>query len=369
MTVRTLHTLALILGATLLTIACGGGSENGSPVGPSPAGPGAGASGATIRGTVSGGGAAEVRSLGAGLGGVKVSVEGTDLSETTNNSGAFMLQGVPPGRVRLLFQGAGTSGMVDLNDVGQAETIALSVVVTGSSLELESEARTTGSEAQLEGKIVSINYPGRTLVVGATSVSVPGDVEITNGYRLLAFTDLIVGARIHVKGTKNGDAITASRILAQQTGLENVRLNGTVSDVAGTCPDRTFKFGSTAIAVNRSTIFVQGSCAQIQGGLTLEVKGLRRPDGSILATQVKFNKQDDEDEEEEEEAVPVEFSGSISGLSGPCPARRFMAGGREVQTTGATNFLTPCATLVNGQTVAIKGKQTGNGKVIATEVK
>ena len=43
--------------------------------------------------------------------------------------------------------------------------------------------------------------------------------------------------------------------------------------------------------------------------------------------------------------------------------------GREVQTTGATSFLTPCATLANGQTVSIKGKQTGNGKVIAREVK
>jgi hypothetical protein len=65
----------------------------------------------------------------------------------------------------------------------------------------------------------------------------------------------------------------------------------------------------------------------------------------------------------------VEFSGTISELSGPCPARRFMAAGREVQTTGATNFLTPCATLANGQTVAIKGKQTGSGKVMASEVK
>ena len=366
MTARSLHTLALV-GVALLTLACGGGSESGSPVGPSPAGPGGGSSGATISGTVSGAGAAQARALGSGLGGVKVSVEGTDLSATTNANGAFMLNGVPPGLVRLLFQGSGASGTVDLNEVTQSETIAISVVVNGSSVELESEARTTGSEAQLEGKIVSINYAGRSMVVGTTTVNVPEGVEITNGYRLLDFTDLIVGARIHVKGTRSGETITASRILAQQTGLDSVTVSGTVSDVAGTCPDRTFKFGSTAIAVNRSTHFVQGSCEQIADGLKLEVKGLRRPDGSILATQVKFNKKDDDDEDEE--GVPVEFSGTISGLSGPCPARRFMAGGREVQTTGATTFLTPCATLANGQTVTVKGKQTGNGKVIAREVK
>jgi hypothetical protein len=365
MSLRPLHTLALLVGATVLTVACSGGSDSGSPAGPSPAGPGAGASGATISGTVSGGGAAQNRSLGAGLGGVKVSVEGTDLSATTNGNGAFTLNGVPPGLVRLLFQGNGASGAVDLSGVSHSETIAISVVVNGSSVELESEARTTGSEAQLEGKIVSINYDGRSMVVGTTAVTVPEGVEITNGYRLLAFTDLIVGARVHVKGARSGETITASRVVAQQTGLENVTLNGTVADVAAACPDLTFKFGSTAIAVNRSTIFVQGSCEQIQNGLQLEVKGLRRPDGGILATQVKFNKTDGEDEE----GVPVEFSGTISGLTGPCPARRFMAGGREVQTTGATSFLTPCATLANGQSVAIKGKQTGNGKVIASEVK
>ena len=366
MTARSLHTFALLVCATALTVGCSGGSDSGSPVGPSPAGPGAGPAGATISGTVSGGGAAQARALGTGLGGVKVSVDGTDLSATTNGNGAFTINGVPPGLVRLLFQGGGASGMVDLNEVSQSETIAIAVVVNGASVELESEARTTGSEAQLEGKIASINYPGRSMVVGTTTVTVPDGVEITNGYRLLAFTDLIVGTRIHVKGTRTGETVTASRILAQQTGLENVTLNGTASDVAGTCPDRTFKFGSTQFAVNRSTIFVQGSCEQIQNGLTLEVRGLRRPDGSVLATQVKFNKKDDEDDED---GVPVEFSGTISGLSGPCPARRFMAGSRDVQTNGATNFLTPCATLANGQTVAIKGKQTGGGKVIAKEVK
>jgi hypothetical protein len=363
-----LRKLSIAISALVLTIACGG-SESGSPSGPSPAGPGSGSAGATVSGTVLGpGGSAAVRTHGAGLGGVKVSVEGTDLSATTNANGDFSLRGVPPGLVRLLFQGAGATGSVELNDVAQSQSISISVVVNGPNVEVESEARVTGSEAQLEGKIASVDYAGRKLVVGTTAVIVPQGVEITNGYRLLELTDLIVGARIHVKGTKSGDTITASRILAQQTGLDTITLSGVVSDTAGACPDATFRFGSTAIAVNRSTLFVQGSCALIKSGVTLEVKGLRRPDGSVLATQVKFNKNGDGDDDEDE-GVPVQFSGVISGLSGPCPARKFIAGGRDVQTTGSTTFLTPCATLANGMTVAIKGKQTGSDKVIADEVK
>ncbi len=368
MTLRHLRSLSAVLAFLVLTVACGG-SESGSPAAPGAveSGGSSATSGATVSGVVSGSiGGAQVQALGAGVGGVNVTVEGTDLSATSGDNGAFTLKGVPPGLVRLRFQGGGVSGTVDLNDVDASESISLQVVLNGSSVELESEERVTGSQAQLEGKIVSTNYAGRSLVVGTTTVNVPEGVEITNGYRLLELTDLIVGARIHVKGTLAGSVITASRIIAQQTGLDRVTLSGVLSDLGGACPDATFKFGSRAIAVNRSTIFVQGSCADLKAQAALEVKGLVRPDGSVLATQVKFNKKDDDDDDD---GKPVEFSGTISSLSGPCPARKFSAAGREVQTTGATSFLTPCATLANGQTVAIKGKQTGNGKVIASEVR
>jgi len=367
MTLRHLRSLPSVLAFLVFTVACGG-SESGSPAAPGTVDSGGSSptSGATVTGVVSGAtSGAQVQALGAGVGGIKVSVEGTDLSATSGANGAFLLKGVPPGLVRLHFQGGGVSDTVDLNDVDASESISLLVLLNGSTVEVESEERVTGSQAQLEGKIASTNYPGRSLVVGTTTVNVPEGVEITNGYRQLELTDLIVGARVHVKGTMAGSAITASRIIAQQTGLDRVTLSGVLSDLGGACPDATFKFGSTAIAVNRSTKFVQGSCADLRAQAALEVKGLVRPDGSVLATQVKFNKKDDDDED----GKSVEFSGTISSLSGPCPARRFSAAGREVQTTGATSFLTPCATLANGQAVAIKGKQTGSGKVTASEVK
>jgi len=367
MILRHLRSLSAVLAFLALTAACGG-SDSGSPAAPGTveSGGSSATSGATVSGVVSSAiGGAQVQALGAGIGGVKVSVEGTDLAATSNATGAFTLKGVPPGLVRLRFQGGGASGTLDLNDVDASTSISLLVLLNGSTVEVESEERVTGSQAQLEGKIVSTNYVGRSLVVGTTTVNVPVGVEITNGYRQLELTDLIVGARVHVKGTMAGSVITASRIIAQQTGLDRVTLSGTLSDLGGACPDVTFKFGSTAIAVNRSTIFVQGSCADLRAQAALEVKGLERPDGSVLATQIKFNKKDDNDDD----GKPVEFSGTISSLSGPCPARKFSAAGREVQTTGATSFLTPCATLANGQAVAIKGKQTGNGKVIASEVR
>jgi hypothetical protein len=363
-----LRAITLIVSALMGTFACGG-SDGRSPAGPTPTETGNPASpapvaGATITGTVTSGVVAEVRALGAGVAGVKISVSGTELSTTTSAGGGFQLRGVPPGLVRLLFETPGASGSLDLADVSQTEEISLSVVVGASTIELAGEERVNGSQAQLEGKVVSANYAARTLVVGSTTVVAPAGIPITNGFRDLELEDVIVGARIHVKGSRSGDAITATSIMVQQTGLERVTVSGVVSDVVGACPDVTFQFGSLALAVNGSTIFVKGTCSDLQSGVTVEAKGMRRTDGSVLATMLKFKSAGVDGPDKS-----VELSGAVSGLSGSCPARKFQLAGREVKTNGATTFLTPCDTLINGQTVEVKGKEAGDGKVTASQVK
>jgi len=117
---------------------------------------------------------------------------------------------------------------------------------------------------------------------------VPSTASITDGFRAFDFSDLVVGARVHVKGTKSGSTITATRIEVQQSTLEKVQVSGTATDFGGTCPNRTFKIGSQAVAVNDSTIFVHGGCSDLANDVNVDVKGLRRPDGSILATQLKL---------------------------------------------------------------------------------
>ena len=376
-----LRAIALCLGLAVATAGCGG-SDSPLPAGPTPtegAGPAPAPApgpslGATVSGTVTDRASAQAFALGqvqllAGMAGVRVSVDGSDLTATTGPGGAFELRGVPAGRLRLRFDAPRASGMLEIADVSQTETITLTVVVSGSAVELESQQRETGSQAQLEGKVLGANYAARSLVVGTTTVMVPEGTPITNGNRDLDLIDVIVGARVHVKGARTGDTLTATRVMVQQTGLARVSLSGNLSNLGGACPDATFRFGSTTIAVNSSTMFVRGSCGALAGGLPLEVKGLRRADGSVLATMVRFTGDPDDDDEEGEGGGLVDVSGAISGLGGSCPARTFQAGGRQVRTTGATAFLTPCATLANGQTVQVKGRATGNGTVVASEVK
>ena len=361
-----LRAFAPTIVALLLATACGG-SDNPSPVAPSGPGgeaPAPSTSGATVSGTISAGSTGQLQAMAvthtvnAAIAGVTVSVDGTNLSTTTGPGGTFELRGVPPGHVRLRFQGAGASGTVELDDVSETEQIELTVVVNGSTVELESQERVTGSQAQLEGKVLSVDYGARTLVVGTTTVMVPEGIPITNGNRALELVDVIVGARIHVKGARSGDTITATSVMVQQTGLERVTVSGVVSDLGGACPTATFKIGSQAIAVNESTNYVQGACGDLASDATVEVKGFRRTDGSVLASMLKFTSKGNK---------TVQVSGVISQLGGSCPARSFHIGDREIKTTGATVFVTPCASLADGQAVTVKGKAAGK-KVTASEV-
>ena len=95
---------ALIVGALVFTAACG--SDSPSPVGPSPSesntpgpAPAPSTGGATVSGTVSGAGQAglqaSVRLLGAGLAGVTVGVEGTDLSTRRDRTGRLSCVACP----------------------------------------------------------------------------------------------------------------------------------------------------------------------------------------------------------------------------------------------------------------------------------
>lgn len=360
--------LGPLLALVVLFAACG--SDNGSPVAPGEVpGPG-GSSGATITGTVSAGAVSAVRTAGAGLAGFKVVVSGTDLTATTGSGGSFTIEGVPPGHVTLEFRGSGVTGGLELESVGAGERIVLTVLVSGSgTIELAGQQRVTGQQAQLEGKIASLDRPARTFVIGGTTVLVPEGIPITKGFRALDYNDLVTGARVHVKGTYEGDTLVASRILVQQTALDSVKMTGAISAVTGPCPDATFELNGVLVNVNASTIYVQGSCAALVDGQTVEIKGLRREDGTVLATMVKFKKSSgDDDDDDGSGTQTIEVTGVISGLRGPCPAVKFQLDGRLIHTTGATAFSIPCGSLADGQTVTVVGKLTGSGMVIASRV-
>jgi len=318
----------LALFICVLAAACGSSTPK-SPTSPETAGPASTPSaspvppstpaGATISGLVSSGAVTSMAGASpmgvSGLSGVTVTVSGTSLRTMSDGNGHFMLTGVPSGTIRLQFSG-GASGEVEIDDVDEHESITLEVHASGGGMEVEVEEREGGPESQLEGKIASVNTGAHTFVISDMTVSVPQSASIAHGSSSLTFSDLVVGARVHVKGSKSGSTITATRIEVQQSG--------------GPGPGN----------------------------------GNGNGNGNDNGTDDNDNNDDNPGAAQE-----VEFTGTVSSLGGTCPALTFEAAGRAVTTTSSTNFRTECSEVHNGLKVEVKGTATGNGPVTATRIK
>jgi hypothetical protein len=310
-----LRLTAVVVGL-VTAVACNSSNSPSMPdaAQPSPASPGFSTSGATISGLVSNGGSATgalMLMAAGGMSGVTVTVPGAGLTATTDGTGRFSLTGVPGGQVTLQFTGAAT-GSMSLDDVAEHDTIQIEVHVQNG--QIQDEQAQTGAQAQLEGKIVSVNGGGHSFVIGQITVMVPSTATIRHGDQTLTFSDLIAGARVHVKGSLTGSTLTATRVEVQQSGgpgpgngngnggngnggsgnggnddndANEVELTGTVASLGGACPAVTFTTGGRSVATTSNTRF-DLACASIANGTKVEVKGTSpTPSGAVTATRVK----------------------------------------------------------------------------------
>lgn len=256
-----------------------------------------------------------------GMGGVTITVSGTSLTATTDGTGRFSLTNVPAGQVTLQFTGAAT-GSMSLEDVAGHDAIEIEVHVHNGQVE-DAQAQ-NGAEAQLEGKIVSVNGGAHSFMIGQITVVVPSTATIRHGDQALTFASLISGARVHVKGGLAGSTLTATRVEVQQSGgpgpgngnggngngnddgnagpgngngsddngndnndPNEVELTGTVAGLGGACPSLTFTVGGRSVTTTQNTDF-ELACASIGTGTKVEVKGTSpSPSGAVTATRVK----------------------------------------------------------------------------------
>jgi len=63
-----------------------------------------------------------------------------------------------------------------------------------------------------------------------------------------------------------------------------------VSGKSGTCPSLTFSVSSTGVTTNASTKFEATTCTGVANGDSVEVKGGKQSNGSVLAREVDKQK-------------------------------------------------------------------------------
>lgn len=180
--------------------------------------------GVTIEGTVASGAGASsadvtAQSNSAGSKALRVSIEGTSLSSTTDAQGRFRLTGAPDGSATLRFEGTGVDARLTIGGLVDGQVLTITVAVAGSSATLISTALgpgdsngpvpTPGPSVEFSGLIESLTPPslvvaGKTAITGATTLyKGPGNTR--------SLADLSVGNTVRVEGMLNASGIVFAR--------------------------------------------------------------------------------------------------------------------------------------------------------------
>ena len=98
---------------------------------------------------------------------------------------------------------------------------------------------------------------------------------------------IAVAATLSVNGRVGTLSIGGQTVTVNQAGILNqqVTINGTVSGLSGSCPNRSFVLAGVTIVTNRDTDF-RDACSQLREGVSARVRGIGQADGSILANRI-----------------------------------------------------------------------------------
>ena len=153
-----------------------------------------------------------------------------------------------------------------------------------------------GGKCAIHGKIATAatsTTGGQHFKIGTVDVVTTSTTSMPN----LTAADLIAGASVEVKGTLDGNTLTATRIEGNKGhhGLgEGVETNDTVSIqgiASGAVSGGSFTMngpnGPVSVNVGASTDMGGAAQSSIAANATLEVEGTVQADGSVLALKIK----------------------------------------------------------------------------------
>ena len=276
-------------GLAALAIACGGSASMTGSDAPAAA---PGSRGATIRGTVLGAAAAGDVSA-SSLGTIRVTVVGTSLQAMTDGSGNFTLNGVPPGKVELRFQGSGVDARLTIDGLSDGQTLTLTVRVEGNNASRVGEGDDDDDEqgeVEFDGTVTLLN----PLTIGGRRVTTNSATRFLGDHNdpVPSSQVLRVGNRVEVEGRAQADG----SVLAEKIKLEDddddeqqeVEFEGTISQLS------PLTVAGRHVVTNSATRFLGDhndpvpSSQVLKVGNRVEVEGRQQADNSVLAEKIKL---------------------------------------------------------------------------------
>lgn len=171
-------------------------------------------------------------------------------------------------------------------------------------------------------------------------------------------SELREGAELEAEGQWRDDRSLLARRVRRQRQPPEVELRGAIAQLSGSCPNLSFALGAERLVADANTRFKDVSCGNIRNGQSLEVRGTRRADGTILVRDV----------EPSIEPEQIDVLGALRNLSGSCPSLSFSVGSDVIVTSAATQFKTPCGSLSEGRFVEAEGSRQPDGRIFARQV-
>jgi len=226
--------------------------------------------------------------------GIRITVVGSNITVDVSGDGTFSLKNVPSGNVVLQITGPGVNATISLTDLQTGQTVTITVNVNGATAEVDSDRRSKGGEEQVEGRVESLppTTPAGDFVVAGRTVRTNGTTSFRRSDDSAGtFADLVLGYRVHVKGTTTGGVLVAREVKIQNTNTETgLNINGDISLFSGTISAFQFNVGGRLVKGDANTEFFGNSAfADLANGKRVEVKGSQR-DGFVYATRIKVNK-------------------------------------------------------------------------------
>jgi hypothetical protein len=87
-----------------------------------------------------------------------------------------------------------------------------------------------------------------------------------------------------------GQSFTVRQRGAEPPQSEDVKVDGRVGSLGGSCPNLSMSVGGQSVNTNSSTRFKHGNCSDIRSGVKVEVKGRRTGSGPIVADEVDIDR-------------------------------------------------------------------------------
>ena len=199
----------------------------------------------------------------------------------------------------------------------------------------------------------------------SASLDGPSGVSRANG---AVITGRVSGVSLRAT-TLDGTASTTGAAAAATT--LRVTINGTnistMVDGAGQFTMNGVPPGAVTLTFTGEGISASITLNNVSAGDEIRIEVRLTGNSARIESETRRQGDDDEDDDgDRDEANEVE--GTVSALTGNCPAVTFTVGTRVVKTGSATVFDDPCTGIRNGVRVEVKGTRAGDGTFTAARV-